>query len=233
VFKLLTSSRRGIAVAVCVAALGLAPAAVRAGIIIEFTGMDLVYDGASLVDAGAAGGGLADPADADPLATVDFFVDGGLVGSLDSDITLDVLIPGVTNIPAGPNVFYQQTTQGRVGYFDLLIGTSPLASEFLLLDLGSVSVIYSDISGLARFTFGAAIAETSSHNLPFGLSIADPITVSFSTQVDPATLTTAGGFITGFRSSGTGEFTAEVPEPVSMALLTCGALVATALRRRA
>ncbi|GMU84239.1 MAG: hypothetical protein AMXMBFR47_41090 [Planctomycetota bacterium] len=222
--------RQGFGVALCAAGLGLAPVTATADTIIEFTGMNLVYNGSSLVDAGSAAGGVRNPTDADALATVDFFSNGSLVGSLDSDISLDILIPDVVNIPAGANVHYQQTTPGNPGFFDLLIGTSPLASEFLQLDLENVSIVYSDISGLARFTFGAAIAESSSQNLPFGLTMTDPITVSFSAQVDPATLTSAGGFITGFEAFGTGEFAEAIPEPASLALLMLGA--AAGLRRR-
>lgn len=213
------------------AVVGLFGAAAHAGIMIEFTGMNLVYDGSSLYDGGSTSGGLADPADADSLISVDFIDNGVLLGSLSSDISLDVYIPGVTGIPDAPGTVFSQTTAGAPGFFDLLIGTSPLASEFLLVDLGSVSVTYTDILGQVRFVFGAAISSTFAQNLPFGVVLEEPITVSFSAQVNPGSLTSAGGFITGFTASGTGEFQA-VPAPGAALVAGLGAAGALARRRR-
>jgi hypothetical protein len=204
----------------------------QADVEIQFTGVDLVYDGASFYDAGATTGGLGDPADADALASVDFFNNNILVGSLDSDIWLDVFIPDVTGIPDAPGTVHNFTTPGNPGFFDLLIGTSPLASEFLILDLDSVNITYVDIAGLAQFTFGASISPSYAQNLPFGLTIVGPVTVSFSAQVDSNSITSAGGFITGFNASGTGEYTA-IPAPASVLLLGIGALVGVRRRRAA
>lgn len=200
-----------------------------ADVVIEFTGMNLVYDGAALYDGGSTAGGLADPADADPLATADFFLSGGLVGSLNSDISLDVFIPDITGIPAAPNTAFNLWTPGNPGFFDFLIGTSPLASEFLLVDIASVNFTYVDVGGIVQFTFGGAVGVNSAQNLPFGLQVADPVTISFSAQVVPGTLTSAGGFITGFETFGTGEYRA-IPAPATGALLALGA--AAGLRRR-
>ena len=206
-------------------------AAAQADVQISFTGVDLVYDGSSLYDAGSTAGGLADPADADPLASVDFFVNGGLVGSLTSDVYLDVFIPDVTGISDAADTVDVQTTPGNPGFFDLLIGTSPLASEFLIIDLESVTITYIDIGGLAQFVFGASIADSYVQNLPFGLTLTGPVTVSFSAQIDPDSITSAGGFITGFSAGGTGELRA-VPGPGAMLLLGLGALAVPGLRRR-
>ena len=98
--------------------------------------MDLVYDGSAIYDAGSTSGGVADPADADPLTSVDFSVDGTPVGTLSSDVSLDAFIPDVTGISSAANTVANMTTPGNPGYFDLLIGTSPLASEFMLVDSG-------------------------------------------------------------------------------------------------
>jgi len=217
--------------AVGAAAIAFAAAGADAGILIQFTGMNLVYDGSALYDAGSTSGGLADPADADSLISVDFFDNGVLVGSLSSDIALDVFIPGVVGIPAAPGTVFNDTTAGDPGFFDLLIGTSPLASEFLIVDLNSVNVTYVDISGQVEFVFGAALASTFAQNLPFGLVMEDPLTVSFSAQVDPGSITSAGGFITGFTASGTGEYQA-VPAPGAAIVLGAGAFGAMARRRR-
>jgi hypothetical protein len=205
----------------------------RADLEIEFSGLDLVYDGSSLYDGGSSSGGFADPADADPLTSMHIFADGSLAGSLTSDISADIFIPDVLLIPAGPGTFYHEATPGNPGFFDLLIGTSPLASEFLLVDLESVDIAYLDSAGLAQFTFGAAVSSTFAQNLPFGLEIGEPITVSFSAQVDPASLTQDGGFITGFEADGTGEVGGVlIPEPATALLLLTGAMAGFRRRTR-
>ena len=203
----------------------------QSAIMIEFTGMDLVYDGSSFHDGGSSSGGFADPADADGLVSVDFFEDGVLVGSLSSDIWLDFMIPDVSALPSAPGTVHNLVTPGNPGYFDLLMGTSPLASEFLLLDISSVTITYIDIAGVVEFAFGAAIAPLVAQNLPFGLVAGEPVTLSFSSQVTPGSLTSSGGFITGFQSYGTGEFTA-VPTPGAMALMGLAGVAGVRRRQR-
>jgi hypothetical protein len=210
-----------------VSALALAALPAQAAFMIEYTGMNLVYDGSAIYDAGSTSGGVGDPADADSLQSVDFFEDGVHIGSLDADVWLDVYIPDVSGLVAGVNSVSNITTPGNPGFFDLLIGTSPLASEFLIVDLDSVTIVYSDIAGFAHLVFGGAVADTYAQNLPFGVDLTGPVTLSFSMQLQ--NVTTAGGFLTGFNSFGTGEFTA-VPAP-GAALLLAG-LAAPALRRR-
>lgn len=212
------------------AAMGLAGSVATADIVIEFSGMNLVYDGSTLYDAGSVAGGVANPADADVLASVDFFLNGVQVGALNSDISLDVYIPNLVGIPSTPGSATIINT-GAPGFFDLLMGTSPLASQFLLVDVSSVTVTYIDVAGILQFTFGAAVASAFAQNLPYGLMVGQPLTVSFSAQIDPGTLTSAGGFITGFRASGTGEFRGEaVPTPGAIALVALG--VPAVIRRR-
>lgn len=212
---------------VCASALALVAASAQSAVIIHFTGMNLSYDGSAIYDSGSTSGGVGDPADADALTTVDFFEDGVLVGSLDSDVWLDVYIPDIAGLVAGTNSVSNVTTPGNAGFFDLLMGTSPLASEFVLADIGSVSLTYNNIAGFAHFAFGATIAEEYAHNLPFGLDLSGPVMISFSAQL--TNVTSSGGFVTGFNGFGTGEYN-EVPAPAS-ALLIAG-LAAPALRRR-
>jgi hypothetical protein len=224
--------RKGI---VCAAAFAMfATSAQAATIQIGFTGMNLKYNGSAIYDADSLGGGTLNPADADPLGTVDFFIDGNLTGSLNSNISLDAFIPDVVNIPSAPGTINNQTTVGNPGYFDLLIGTSPSAAEYLALDLGEVSVTYVDVAGQIQFIFGAAVAASNVQNLPFGLEIGDPVTLSFSAQLDAGTKTTGGGFVTGFGATGTGEIRGEaIPEPSTVALLGMAAVgIPVYLRRR-
>ncbi len=201
---------------------------------IDFTGMDLVYDGSAIYDAGSTSGGSGNPADADPLTSVIFSVDNIQVATFTSDISLDIYIPDVVNISAAPNTTTPQTTPGTTaGYFDLLLGTAPSAAEYLRIDLNQVSFTYLDFQGLVQFTFGATVSSSFSQLLPDGLVIGDPVTVSFSAQVVPGTITSSGAFITGFEAGGTGEIRGPlVPEPTSVALTMISGLAALAFSRR-
>jgi hypothetical protein len=199
---------------------------------IGFTGMNLVYDGSAIYDAGSTTGGTLDPADGDSLVSLDFIVGGSPVGSISSDIAIDLFVPDVVNIPAAANTVFNVTTPGNPGYLDILIGTSPSAAQYLALDLDEVNVTYVDVSGIVQFNFVGAVASGSTQNLPFGLQIGDPITLSLAAQVAAGTKTTAGGFITGFSAAGTGEISGEqIPEPSSIALAGLGILAIPAYRR--
>ncbi|MBL7220211.1 MAG: PEP-CTERM sorting domain-containing protein [Phycisphaerae bacterium] len=64
--------------------------------------------------------------------------------------------------------------------------------------------------------------------MPYGVTIAEPVSVSFSTQTTEP-VSKSGNHITVFRSSGTGEITG-LPEPATLSLLALGGL--TVLRKR-
>jgi len=201
---------------------------------IQFTGVNLSYDPNTISDAESPAGGTGDPNDADPLDSIQFKVGGDLKGTaFTDDIFLDVSIPGVTNLPNSGSEIVTTSVSG--GYFHLLIDTdpnAPNAEEFLKLDIDEVTITYLNITGTVQFMFGAAVVENYSQNLPFGLEIGDPVTVSFSTQVDVGSKTIAGGFVTGFTSWGTGEVVGTfVPEPSSCVLGAIGLAASCAFRR--
>lgn len=228
-------ARRAAVAASLTAALAVGVTPASAGVLMSFTGLNLVYDGSSIRDAGSPVGGFADPADADPLGSVDFFFNNMAVAGFSANISLDVFIPGVTNIPFVQNSAHNIVTTGdSPGFIDLLIGTSPLASEFLLLRVEQVSLTFLDIAGQAQFLFSGAVASIDGQNLPFGLELHEPAVVSFSVQIDPGSLTTADGFVTGFTASGTGEISqgAVIPAPGPAAALTLLGAAAIARRRR-
>lgn len=187
---------------------------------INFTGLNLTYDGATISDSGSPSGGVGNPADADPLDTLSFKVDGVLQDPvLMSDIWADISIPDVSGL-SDVNPISVILTPGNPGYFDLLIGTSPSAAEFLKLDTDNVSIGYIHASSTVQFVFGAAVASIGSQALPFGLQIGDPVTVSFSARVTPGTKTSAADVVTGFDALGTGEVIGvAVPEPATCLLV--------------
>ena len=178
---------------------------------IQLAGLNVIYDGSTITD----GGSSSAPAGADPLDTVNYLVDSSLVGTDTTDIYVDFEISPIEDIPI---------TGGTVGagidsgVFDLLIPGIGLA-----LDLDDASVTYLPL-GSAFFVFAGSLATISGQSLPDGLIIGDPVTVSFSTQVDPGTASNDGDYITGFTSSGTREIRGElVPEPSTLALLCMAA----------
>ena len=78
---------------------------------IQFTGVDLQYDGVSETiydDGDPALAGGTDTSKADDLLSMDFLVDGSGVGSLSSDIYLDLLIPEVVGLPLAALVVTQR-----------------------------------------------------------------------------------------------------------------------------
>lgn len=219
---------------VCGALLALlaAASASAATISISFTGLDLVYDGSALYDAGSTSGGFANPAEADPLTSVSFSLDGSLLGTLSSDISVDAFIPGVTGISASAGAIDAKAT-GTPGFFDVLIGTSPVASQFLLVEFGEATITYVDVANTVQFTFGAAISNASFANLPFGLQPGNEVAVSFSAQIVPGTRTDDGVNVTGFAAVGTGEYLAtQIPEPATALLAAAACLAIPFCRRR-
>lgn len=225
---------RGGAVCAMIAALllssGIAPAAT---INISFTGLDLVYDGVAIYDAGNNNTtSLANPADGDELATIDFFVNGNLVGSLNADLAADVYIPDVSGITTA-FVFNPVTTPGNPGFFDLLIGSTWPPNDFLLISLDEVNVVYVN-AGMLQVTFGAAISNIFAQNLPFVPLLDEPVTVSFNVNIVPGTLTASGGFVTGFEASGSGSVQGPaVPEPSTCLLASLGLMTLFTRRGRA
>ena len=202
---------------------------------IQLGGVDVVFDGATINDAGSSVFGTEDPADGDPLDTVTFKVDGTAIGTLigypvgTDPLSLDIHIPGVPPIPEGGGLV---TTSGiPPGTFDLL--TKPLASAIgLALDLDAVVITYQPILSNMSFVFAGSVATIDSQDLPLGLEIGSPVTVTLSMQTD--SVTTLGGFVDSFTASGTGEILGFlVPEPSTVVLASLAILGLLARRRRA
>lgn len=192
---------------------------------IEFTGLELEYDGTDIFDSDPTSG-----ADPNPLTSVAITIDNVLAGPvLTNDLTIDIRIPAVSGLPMAGG----SAVSAAGGHWNLDLG----AGGFIELNLDTVEVNYIDISGIVQFVFAASVnAAVDSQSLPFGLIIGDTVNVSFSTQVstftaDPGNPTLVGTFL----SAGTGEIKGPlVPEPptAAMGLIGLLGLATFSLRRR-
>jgi hypothetical protein len=211
---------RAVASCVLLIALVVVPVAASAETLaIQYTGLDIRYDGSTIATVGGF----------DPLQSVDFAVDEINVASLnspgDSPLAIAINIPGVTGMPiAGGSI-----TSAAGGTLSLQLP----GGDYLDLQLDAAEIVYVALDSLKLyFALGAGSADLLGQALPIP-GFAGDIAVSFSTQVKTSTLKTDGVFVTGFDAAGTGEIKGtQVPEPAGVALLLSGLLVCLAGRRR-
>ena len=186
---------------------------------IQYSGLDIEYNGSLSL--------LTTIGDPDPLNTVTLLVDGALAGPTllgpPEDISADIAI-AVEKIPVGGG---EGITLDPAGTFDLGLLTWGLA-----LDLDGASVNFLP-TGFVDLVYVGALASVAGQELPYGLEIGDDVTVSFSAQIAPGSLSAENGYLTSFTASGTGEISGEaVPEPTSLLLLLPGLAFLLVSRRQ-
>ena len=223
---------RGPIVVLALLALALPSAATADPVlIVQFSGLDMVYDGTNLCDANSCVGGSADPAFADPLTSMTFGLDTTGNGAIDvlfgtetTDLSADVGL-AVGALPTDGTL-----VSGTGGIFDLLTEpTQPGEGVLLNVDKWGVTL---DANGTV-FLFGGGTAAVWGQDLPIpgiGFDETLPVQWSFSTQV--TNLSQTGGIADSFNASGTGEIRGPyVPEPGTLLFLG-GSLAGLAFLRR-
>ncbi len=180
---------------------------------IQLGGVTLSYDGSKIVD-----DGIADP---DTLTNATFLVNDVLLGLDVTGVTLDLDIPGVSNIPMGGG----QVPSAANGFLDLDLG----GGEYLHLTLDSAVVNYMPVISTFQFVFAGSSSIIDEQALPYGLALSDPVSVSFSTQISQ--IANDGTYVTSFTSAGTGEIQG-VPEPATLGILAFGSIAALWRKRR-
>jgi hypothetical protein len=181
-------------------------------LMIQYTGLDITYDGNTISEVG----------NPDSLSSLVFKVNGVEVPPvLTSGIAIDLSIPGVTGLP----ITGGGTTSAAGGTLSL---TLP-AGGFVNLELGAAEIYFTAIPVGAYklyFALGASAADVLGQALPIDGELGGDISVSFSTQILNSSLTSSGGYVTGFVASGTGEIEGGlIPEPSSIALVLGGLMV--------
>ncbi len=205
----------GMAVAAMLLTTVVVSSASAAVIQIQMGGVALSYDSSSssIVDTGTA--------DPDPLTNATFLVNDSFIGVDATGVTLDLNIPGVSNIPASGG----QVTSSANGSLDLDLG----GGEYLSLTLDSVVVNYIPVTSTVQFIFAGSSSTIDDQQLPYGISFVDPVSVSFSTQISE--FTTTGDYLATFVSAGTGEIQG-IPEPATVGILAFGGILVLWRKRR-
>ncbi len=196
---------------------------------IQFTGLNLTYDGTNIFDSGSSNTVRnGNYAEADALTSMNFYLDGALVGVLNTDVYADIYIANVGPLSdAGSFV----TSGGNGGGFGIdLLTSKDIPGWGLSLNVDKMQFLYTgskiaiSVSGIATDIFSQA--------LPFDLEFDEtqPITIVMS-SANLSNIVSDGGLITHLEAAGTGNIAGNghaipVPEPSSVILMGAGMALA-------
>lgn len=224
--------RRILPMALLATALLVASSAQASTLEIQISGLDLQYDGTSIFDAGVhntVGQGI--PAESDALTLLDFYVDGNLVGTQNTNVFADISIQNVLNIPVGGGLVVSSGNGNGFGIDLLTKNQTP--GWGLALNIDTMQFFYT--GSQISITVAGVASSLFAQDLPFGVAFdpSEQITIVLS-SANLSNVTSAGGFLTGFDAAGTGNIAGVlVPEPSSMVLAAFGvAALAFGYRRR-
>ena len=169
-FTTKTGSQLTCAVIFCLSVSLLIGTASAATIEIEYTGLDVTYDGSSITDTDGGGG-------VDDLTSAVISLDNVQQGPvLTTDLTIDLDIPGVTGLPIGGGA----TTSAAGGTLSLDLG----AGNSIDLALEPVDVTYVDLGSGFEFAFAASVSNVTGQNLPLGLQVGSMVDMALSVRVN-------------------------------------------------
>ncbi|NNF08180.1 MAG: PEP-CTERM sorting domain-containing protein [Candidatus Eisenbacteria bacterium] len=215
-------------------ALTVAPASANL-LSIQFSGLNLTYDHF------ANGGTLAAPSpfalSPDPLATMNFFNNGSLVGTLTQDIAIGMSIGGLGPITTSGGTYF-----GHGGGFGLRLYTNNAGDGITLNWDSPVQVNVNPANGGAEVSVlgSASTSAIIGQSLPFGFELDAPVQVSFSTQISdfdifPSNSSVGADTYKRFEAFGTGEVSGNaspIPEPLTLLTFGLGLAGLGAARRK-
>ena len=234
--------KRTLALVFIVALLGAAHGPADASVLsLQMEGLQLTYTSPELYDSDHASKGNLAPAQATPLASLSFWVDGIQIGSAWTEfVYADALIGGLTDLPTDGTEIVNAST----GSFDVFHDPGTGADSWLQLsfDPGSFSLSYSGdgddqaTNGLEGDFLATGMGTASSiqgSQLPNGIVPGAPVMLSFNlsgtgfqpVNIDPLTkgddvinystgIPGGNGTIRTFWGVGNGAITAAVVDPI-------------------
>ncbi|MCD4726162.1 MAG: hypothetical protein K8R46_00735 [Pirellulales bacterium] len=205
----------------------LATPATADNLSIDFHGLELTFAGGLIYDANHPEGGNSSAAEATALTTIVFT--STEVTSLTSNVSVDIRIDGVPDIPVDEGFVDFMPTEGFVDLFDG-------ATRILHLPMTSASVSYDGFFGFELSAFASSgVIQNLPNSLIFDLDKQISVNLfglGFESTTIEYDYMTECDYMTGFvESSGYGESLGVlVPEPGSLMILLSLAVSALAVR---
>ncbi len=200
---------------------------------IQVNGLQLNYNGNQICDANSCTGGGGNPAFGTQVASMSFFLNNTLVGTLTNPPNTALMGDVIINVPGGIAVG-GNTAIAAGGIFDLFTnaGGWGLAVDLAggtITDAGAGNVTFA----LLGFMNGN-LCPFCAQNLPFLFNFTGPVEITISTT-EVLNQVAANGVLTGFNGNFHADVTGPgtgVPEPGTLALFGTGLIGAAGMLRR-